>query len=225
MAATSTQAPWWTYPRIDNFGSIDPQGNYWKPDSNVQVPGNYPITALLSGIVTSVTNTPWGQNVVTVKLDQPLNNLATHTFYEHLSSTTVQVGQRVNQGTLIGYNNPSGQVPLGFGLYSGDNYGLDSAWKTLQNDLCPGCANLLNPTSLLNAAKSGSPLSSGSNMSNTSNTSSSGSSGSGSVCDTFIIGGVICSDWFEQSVIVTIGVLIVVIGLIALIVSSSKKGS
>ena len=150
-----TQAAWYTFPRIDNFGMIDPAGPFWKPDSNIQLPGGYPITALLSGIVTSVQRTSFGQTVVTVKLDSPLNGLATHTFYEHMSSATVQPGQRVSAGTLIGYNNPAGQVPLGFGLYSGDVYGTGTAWDTLQKDVCPGCANQLNPVSLLDSAKGG----------------------------------------------------------------------
>ncbi len=147
--------PWWEYNRIDNFGTIDPQGNYWKPDSNIQLEGNYPIVAILPGIVTSVQYTSFGQTVVTIKLDSPLNSLATHTFYEHMSSATVRTGQHVSVGDLIGYNNPSGQVPLGFGLYSGDVYGSGSAWQILQHDLAPGGAQLLNPVSLLDSAKSG----------------------------------------------------------------------
>lgn len=148
----SSQAPWYTFPRIDNFGTIDPAGPYWKPDSNIQLPGNYPVTALLPGTVTSIQTTSWGQHVVTIKLDSALNSLATHTFYEHLSSSApgLAIGQHVTAGQLIGYNNPSGAVPLGFGLYSGDVYGSGSAWTTLQQDLAPGGAGLLNPTSLLN---------------------------------------------------------------------------
>lgn len=141
---------WWTFPRVDNFGLIDPAGPYWKPDSNIQLPGYYPVTAILPGTVTNVQVTQWGQHVVTVKLDQPLNNLATHTFYEHMSADGVQVGQHLNAGDLIGYNNPSGGVPLGFGLYPGDVYGSGPGWGILQNDLKPGGAGLLNPVALLN---------------------------------------------------------------------------
>lgn len=152
--STATLKPWWTFPRIDRFGTIDPQGNFWKPDSNIQLPGNYPITALLPGTVTDIHNDPGQtQTVVTVKLDNPLNSLATHTFYQHLSSSSVQVGQHLSTGDLLGYNNPSGKVPLGFGFYSGDVYGQGTAWNTLQNDLKPGGAGLLNPTQLLDFAK------------------------------------------------------------------------
>jgi hypothetical protein len=156
------QAPWWTFPRIDELGSYpDPAGPYYKPDSNIQLPSNYPIVALLSGTVTSVqNNVPWGQTVVTIKLDTPLNSEATHTFYEHMSSATVTLGQHVNSGDLIGYNN-NGSPPLGFGLYNGDVYGSGSAWAQLQADIAPGGPGLLNPVPLLNAAaKAGSDVSS-----------------------------------------------------------------
>lgn len=152
-----SSAAWYTFPRIDDFGTLDPQGNYWKPDSNIQLPANYPVTALLPGTVTSIQTTSWGQHVVTIKLDQPLNDEATHTFYEHMSASApgLAVGQRVAAGDLIGYNNPSGMAPLGFGLYSGDVYGSGSAWTTLQQDLAPGGAGKLNPTALLNTYQSG----------------------------------------------------------------------
>lgn len=158
--AIAANFAWTQFPRIDAFGTIDPQKNadgsgYWKPDSNIQAPGKFPITNLLPGTVTSVQRTTWGQTVVTVKLDTALNQLATHTFYEHLSSANVTPGQHVASGTLIGFNNPSGQVPVGFGLYSGDVYGSGSAWAVLQNDLKPGGAGLLNPTALLNNFRAG----------------------------------------------------------------------
>lgn len=152
----ATQKPWYTYARIDNFGSIDPQpGGYWKPDSNILCPPGYPVTALLPGVVTSVARTSWGQSVVTIKI-KPLNSLATHTFYEHMHSATVRAGQSVSAGTLIGYSNYQGEgAALGFGLYSGDVYGSGQAWSILQNDLRPGGAGLLNPVALLNSAASG----------------------------------------------------------------------
>jgi hypothetical protein len=154
-AGQLSSQPWWQFPRIDHFGSIDPAGNFYKPDSNIQIPGYYPIAALLPGTVTSVQNTGFGQTVVTVRLDNPLNDLATHTFYEHMSSATVGVGSHLSAGDLLGYNNPPGQVPLGVGLYSGDIYGSGTAWDILQQDLAPGGAGLLNPVALLDAASQG----------------------------------------------------------------------
>jgi hypothetical protein len=138
-----------------HYGAIDSEGNYWQPDVNVGAPGRYPITNLLPGTVTSVQNTSWGQNVVTVKLDNALNSLATHTFYEHLSSANVSPGQHLASGTLIGYNNPDGQVPVGFGFYSGDVYGSGPEWNTLQQDLAPGGKGLLKADWLINNFKNG----------------------------------------------------------------------
>lgn len=149
--------PWWQFPRIDNFGLIDPAGPYYKPDTNVQIPGDYPVQDLLSGTVTSVQQgVSWGQDVITIALDTPLNSKATHTFYEHLSQVDVTPGEHVSTGQVIGYNNPSGQVPLGFGFYSGDVYGSGSAWSQLQQDLAPGGPGLLDPAPYLNSLLGGS---------------------------------------------------------------------
>lgn len=155
--------PWYSYPRIDNFGQKDPQGNYWKPDSNILTPPGYPVTALLAGRVTSAQRTSFGQMTITIKLAKPLNSLATHTFYEHMHDATVRAGQQVSAGQLIGHANYSGEgAALGFGLYSGDVYGSGAAWGVLQNDLKPGGRGLLNPVSLLNSAAGGKiPTSSG----------------------------------------------------------------
>jgi murein DD-endopeptidase MepM/ murein hydrolase activator NlpD len=150
------KTPWYTFPRIDNFGQIDPQGPYWKPDSNILTPPGYPITNLLPGTVSSVQRTSWGQSVVTVRLDNPLNKAATHTVYQHMHDATVTQGQRVDAGTVIGHANYTGEgANLGFGLYGGDIYGSGPAWDTLQADLKPGGAGLLNPTNLLDQAKKG----------------------------------------------------------------------
>lgn len=152
----TTQLAWYSYPRIDNFGQIDPQGNYWKPDSNIMTPPGYPVTSLYSGTVTSVQRTSWGQTVVTMKMDNPINALATHTFYEHMHDSTVQIGQRVQAGDLIGHANYLGEgANLGVGFYSGDVYGSGTAWNTLQNDLKPGGAGLLNPSKILGSLEGG----------------------------------------------------------------------
>lgn len=183
---------------------IDPAGPYWKPDTNVQVPGYYPIAAILPGTVTSVQQTGWGQTVVTVKLDNALNSLATHTFYEHMSSANVQVGQRVTQGTLIGYNNPSGAVPLGFGLYSGDVYGSGSAWTALQNDLKPGGAGLLNPVSLINQVKAG----------KTPTTGSTTNASTGNPLLDSVLPNV--KQWAEYAAIFILAILLIIIGFVLL---------
>lgn len=151
--------PWWTYSRVDGYGSPDPFGGFPKPDSNIQYPAGAPVAALLPGTVSGI-NAPNGSvppygAVVTIKLDQPLNKLATHTAYLHLSRPyNVKVGQHVSAGDLIGFNggiNAAGsqKVPLGFALTSTDYYGYGAGWK--QN---LGNANL-DPTGLLGAAQSG----------------------------------------------------------------------
>jgi hypothetical protein len=117
----------------------------------------FPITALDPGIVTSLQHTDFGQAVITIRLDKPYNTLAKYEFYEHLSrwDPSIKIGEHVDAGQLIGYNNPTGQVPLGFGFYSGPVYGSGPAWQELQNDLKPGGANKLNPVARLNAAAGG----------------------------------------------------------------------
>lgn len=143
--------PWYQFPIGSTYGEQDSEGAYWQPDVNVEAPGSYPITNLLPMTVTNVQQTDWGQTVVTGQLDTPLNSLASFQFYEHLSSAAVSVGQHVGTGDLIGYNNPAGSVPIGYGLYSGPIYGSGSAWQTLQQDLAPTGAGLLKADGIINA--------------------------------------------------------------------------
>lgn len=248
-----TGQPWYTFSWLENFGTIDPEGNYWKPDVNVQAPAQYPITSLFSGTVTSVQQTSWGQNVVTVKLDQALNYLATHVAYQHLSSSSVQVGQHVQTGSLIGFNNNSGQVPVGLSFYSGDVYGSGSAWNTLQQDLAPGGAGLLNPGKLLGIPEGGylrSNLSGLPDVSGSGGATSSGAQGpqgttnlssmtggsntSSSSCAPWDIPCIVQqgmasffgSDFFTQSAIVTVAVLLGLIGVVVLVFGhGSEQGS
>lgn len=150
-------AAWYTYPIISHFGQKDREGNYWQPDANIATPDGTPVTMVGSGVVTSAHNTDFGQGTVTVRLDVPINALATHFFFEHLNRVNVSGGQRVSTGSLIGSANAGG-IFLGFGFYSGDVYGsngLNKAWDTLQNDLKPGGKGLLNPTSFLDALRTG----------------------------------------------------------------------
>ncbi len=225
-------SPWYTFSWLENFGTIDPQGNYWKPDVNVQAPGGAPITALLPGTVTDVRRTGFGQGTITIKLDQAINSLATHTFYEHLGSTNVQVGQRVSTGTLLGYNNPSGQVPVGFGFYSGDIYGSGSAWNTLQQDLAPGGKGLLNPGKIFGVPEGGSLNSANLNMAQNTKDNSSTQGGSGQqsgVCAPWditcimqnIFLNIAHSDTVERGILLFFGMVVIVIGLTSL--SNTKK--
>lgn len=157
-AGNNNMKPWYTFPRIDNMGQPDPFGGFPKPDSNIQVPDGYPITALLPGTVSGIdTRSAWGASV-TILLDQPLNALATHTAYLHLrGDIQVRVGQHVVSGQLIAFNGGgqaagSQKIPLGFSLYNGNTYGFDG-WQYMTR------ANLnggpLDPVPLLNAAAKG----------------------------------------------------------------------
>lgn len=143
---------WYQAPAIGNIGVPDSFGGFPKPDINYQLPANYPITAIASGTVTGIdTMSSWGCSI-TIQLDNPLNQLATHVAYLHLSgfANGLQVGSHVNAGDLIGYNGGanacgSQKVPLGLAFYSGDNYGFGAAWTTLENNL----SGALNPIKLL----------------------------------------------------------------------------
>lgn len=150
-AIPQRERPWFTYDRIDNFHQYDPQGHWWKPDSNVLAPYGYPITELLGG---TVVDTGWhagAQQTVTVKLDTPLNSLAKYEVYQHLSKTNVQVGQHVTGNTVIGYNNLGG-ADLGYSLASGGFWMPGTGWNDNQKDLAPGGAGLTNPGTILDQA-------------------------------------------------------------------------
>jgi hypothetical protein len=154
-APNTVYRPWYLFPRIDNYGFPDPFGGFPKPDSNVQLTAGYPVTALLSGTVTDIDKTSsWGCGI-TIKLDKPVNSIATHTAYIHLSSVApLNVGQHVNADEIIGYNGAenacgSQKVPLGFALYNGDAYGKDASWSKYNGNPA------LNPVPLLDAAAGG----------------------------------------------------------------------
>ncbi|SRR5712692_8833814 len=213
---------WTTFNRIDNFGQIDPQpGTGWKPDSNILTPPGYPITSLGSGTVTSVRDTSWGQRVVTIKLDTPLNTLATHTFYEHLGDSTVSQGQHVLSGQLIGHASSTPGVPnIGFGLYPGDVYGSGQEYQTLQNDLAPGGAGLLNPTKLLDSYKS---LGGDTSPTGISGGLNAGQGVNTALCDTPFIGAALCwlrdsvGHWAQVVAFFMIGFLLIILGFVILI--------
>lgn len=146
---------WVQQPRIDNLGQPDPYGGFPKPDSNIQTKTFQPIGALLPGTVTNVdTSSPWGY-AVTVKLDKPLNNLATHTAYLHLGQVSVSQGQHVNVGDVLGTAGAQPgfqQAGMGFALYPGDAYGRGSEWANMTVPNLTG-NGLLNPVPLLNQAR------------------------------------------------------------------------
>jgi hypothetical protein len=151
---------WYQYPFDNPQGAIEPYGGGPKPDSNVQCPAGTPITVILPGTISGL-NAPdgsmpaWGA-VVTIRLDTPVNTIATHTAYLHLAPlpSSLRVGQHVNAGTVIGYSGGPGaagaqKVPVGFALYNGDVYGFGASWSQYVGN------PLLNPYGILTAASGG----------------------------------------------------------------------
>jgi len=128
-----------------------------KADSNILVPFGAPITALASGTVSGV-NTPegsvpgWGQ-AITVKLDNPLNDIATHMAYIHLGKLNgLQNGQHVNRGDILGYagNSVSGAA-TGFALTPSDFYGRGWQWNAYTNTANHKPDERLDPVPFLNS--------------------------------------------------------------------------
>lgn len=144
--------PWYTYqPRYDNFGAYpDPVGLYPKPDSNIPVPAGTPITALAAGTITGVRIQPWGPEAysITVRLDQPLNSVATHMAYNYVSRPAVTVGQHVVFGdTLASAGNPY-NIGTAFALCDSDLYGTATANEPFRGTYINP---LLNPVPFLDS--------------------------------------------------------------------------
>ncbi len=148
-------AAWYTYPRIDNYGAPDPYGGFPKPDSNILVPENTPITSPLAGVVSGI-NAPdgflpaWGA-VVTIKLAVPYNSIADHIAFLHLTSITpgLHVGSPISAGQQIGVGgsgpNALGaqKAALGFAFYHDAYYGYGPTWAQYDG------SSQLNPVAFL----------------------------------------------------------------------------
>lgn len=161
---SSQGTQWYNYPADSPGGGygelLDPWCsrcgccNYLKPDTNIAIPQGTPITALLPGKVTDVTDHGGGAGglSVVVKLDQPLNNEATHVAYNFLGGSNVAVGQHVGAGQIIGR--------------AGSPYGINFALALTPDDTWGGAHFNLNakgdpnldPRRLLAAVRSGTPV-------------------------------------------------------------------
>lgn len=148
--------PWYTYPRIDNIGQPDPFGGFPKPDSNIEVPLDTPMTAPASGVITDINDiSAWG-DAITVRFDTSPNSQATHFVFLHLNSIApnISVGQHVNAGDILGYSGPNPQnAAPGFALYPGDAYGTDNTWAGY--DTVPNVTGAFNPVPYLDNLQQG----------------------------------------------------------------------
>lgn len=73
-------------------------------DMDVRTPIDTPITALVGGVVSSVSSPTWGKQI-TVKMDNPVNGVP-YIAYLHLDAIApgIGVGTKLQPGTLIGYS-------------------------------------------------------------------------------------------------------------------------
>ncbi len=110
---------------------LDP--NYRKPDTNIAVPTGVPITALLPGTVTDVSERgrTRGGLSVTVLLKPPWNEVATHISYNYLGSTSVATGQHVQSGQTVGIAGSSWPTWTAVALGSDDVWGGGPGFKLL----------------------------------------------------------------------------------------------
>lgn len=140
-------------------------------DLDVATPPNTPITALLSGTVSSSSAPSWGKQLG-IKLDTPYRGIE-FMAYLHLAAVNVfPVGSRISANQVIGWSggcntpeqyagtsNPTGQnfcnppsqssrPQTGIALMRGPEYGVGAGWTTAPDPA-------LDPTPLLEAARAG----------------------------------------------------------------------
>ena len=151
---------WYMYPDdtgTGQYGSFpDPaDSNLTKPDDNVCVPSIVPITHIMgNGTVSDVS---WGKawsGSVTIQLDNPPNSFARYCAYNFLTSISVQRGERVHLGSVIGF--PGQAICAAFGLTNA------SPWGAGYFGHAPGAADpRLDPRPIIQAARKGNFTTSG----------------------------------------------------------------
>lgn len=222
---TQTQlAPlsWAQFPIAAGYSGTEPYGGGPKPDINIGIPyTNYPITSLTQGTVTNIDKvSPWGY-AVTVKMDSPYNNVATHAAYLHLTTIdqSLYVGKHLQEGDPIGTGGNgitgSGQqkgAGVGFAFYNGDAYGYGPTWNQYVG------SPKLDPTSFYKTFSSGSSATfkNANNIIAAQNASNTG-------CDTPVIGGLICwiqsqlATWALTVGFFLLGLVLIILGFVILI--------
>jgi len=169
---TAPTDPWYMYKTIVPFGDVNYDSALGGAhDMDVNVPPNYPITAILTGWVSSITSPLWGKQVG-VKLEKSINGVG-YCAYLHLSAVNafLNVGDYVHKGELIGWagggntpemymntTNPtnenflndgfnSTQIQAGFALMYGNEYGVNG-WTKF-----PPVDWKLDPTPIIDAVR------------------------------------------------------------------------
>ena len=162
---------WYEYPIVVPFGAAGFDTNLGGPhDIDLGCPPNLPITALLSGNVSSIDSPLWGMQVG-VKLDAPIQGIS-YCSYLHLSGVNPQlrINSVVHPGDLIGWcgggyndamylgtSNPTGEnflndiwnssrIQAGFALMRGPSYG-HVGWERF-----PPVDRALDPTQIIRDA-------------------------------------------------------------------------
>lgn len=147
------QAAWYQYSYDQNFGAYpDPVGPYAKPDANFYgIPAGTPITALASGVVTSVRRQPWAPLAysVTVRMDNAYNSVARYTAYNYVSSPIVSLGQHINSGDTLAFAGNPYNVGTAFALSDSPVYGTGTVNSPFSGTYINPA---LNPVPFLQAA-------------------------------------------------------------------------
>lgn len=191
--------------------------DYLKPDTNIAIPAGVPITALLPGTVTDVSNRGAGDGglSVTMKMDNPLNNLAQYISYNFLGNANVNVGQHLNPGDQVGVAGSPTGIDFALGLGPSPSWGSGSFPQGSGNPLT-------DPRQLLKSVISGTPLPQGNTLSSTT-----GGSTSSTQCAPWdipcIISQTVTSDFFQRGSILFIGIVLALIGIIVLTVGNGAK--
>ncbi len=170
--------PWYDYDIVVPFGNKNYDAAIGGAhDLDIGAPPNYPVTALVSGVVSDISAPDWGKQVG-IRLDTPINGVP-WLHYLHLSAVnpSLAVGQRVSVGQVIGWvgggnsqaqysgtSNPTGQnfinssnsssrIQVGVALMNGPIYG-GYGWETwAENPPIDHFDSPLNPTGLILASR------------------------------------------------------------------------
>lgn len=227
--------PWYLYPQDTPGGGygemIDPvcagglYCHYLKPDTNIAVPSGVPITSLFSGTVTDVSNRGASDAglSVTVRLDNAINSLAQYISYNYLGSASVVKGQHISSGEQVGVaGSPTG---INFAVALGS----DPVWGSGPGFQQNAVGNpLLDPRPILKEAANGTLATSIGfnhigNASPLSSTSGGGTTSSSQCAPWDVpcivqegLSTLVHSDFFTQSIIVTVAIILILIGVIVL---------